>query len=233
MNLWLLIRSAAPTANILAVISLALLTLKILILNGYAAPVHIMHDLGVLMDSILASVVASYVFYLIVVHLHETNEIAITRPYIAKHSARVVGLCNQQLVAYSAASGVPLSFESLTQQTLEHAFSKLNPQEDSPMLFLPQKKPATWLQYLEHYGSKSRQTIAQVFSQMKYLDADLVARLATIDDCSHFDSLELVRSGVTFRNADLVAWAPAFYGYVVACRSLDELLRANASARAA
>ena len=233
MHIWRLIRTASPAANLLAGASLALLVLKILVLNAQPAPLSAVHDLGLLTEAVLASVVASYAFYLVVVHLPDTRDRAVTRPYVAKHSARVVAVCHQQLAGFSHASGISLSLATLTQEVVESAFKKLAPASEAPMLFYPQNKAANWLEYFEYHIGKSRESIARVFAQMKYIDAGLVALLAAIDDCSHFEHLTLTGSDFPVRNTDLTAWAPAFFEYAVACRHLDAMLHTDTPAHAA
>lgn len=233
MHLWQLIRTASPAANFLAGACLVLLVLKILVLNAQPAPLSALHELGVLTEAVLASVVASYAFYLVVVHLPESRDRAITRPYVAKHSGRVVSVCLQQLAAVSSASGISLSLATLTQDEVESAFKKLAPGSESPMLFYPQNKAANWLEYFEYHIEKSRNNIARVFAQMKFIDARLVALLAAIDDCAHFEHLTLTGSDFPVRNADLSAWAPAFFKYATACRHLDSMLRDDAATHAA
>ena len=68
MHLAHLIRTAAPEANLVAGVSLVLLVGKVMVLNRYPAQASGMYEFGVVVESVLSSVLASYAFYLYVVH---------------------------------------------------------------------------------------------------------------------------------------------------------------------
>lgn len=220
-----LVRTASPTANVLAALALTLLLLKLVVLNRVPATVPVFYDLGMLVEAVLSSVVASYAFYLVVVHVKEVSDRSTVRPYILKHSQRVVAACRQQIMAVSTTSGVPLAFESVTREQLTEAFTKLAPYGEAPMIIFP-NNTANWLQYLEYFMRSTKQSIGRVLAQLPFLEARLVAQLASVDDCSHFEHLSLMGSSVPVRNADLSAWAPSFYKYVELCRALSSTLGA-------
>jgi hypothetical protein len=127
-----LIKSAAPGASHLAALALALLALKILVLNRWPASTTPVYELGLLGEAVLASVVASYVFYLLVVHLKEVSDRAVVSPYINRHTNRVVGVCEHQLGDIGRAVGCSLSLETLTEQEVTAAFSKIAPYSAAP-----------------------------------------------------------------------------------------------------
>lgn len=223
MKILHLVRTASPAANALAISALALLLLKLVVLNRIVAPVLLFYDLGLLVESVLASVVASYVFYLVVVHVKEVSDRSTVRPYVLKHSQRVVAACRQQLAALSAASAVQLPLESVTSERITQAFAKLSPYGEAPMIIFPDTT-ANWLQYLEHFMRQTKRSIARVLVQLPFLEAQLIAQLASVDDCSHFEHLSVMGSSIPVRNTDLTAWASSFYKYVELCRSLSATL---------
>lgn len=220
MHLARLVRTASPEANLLAGVSLALLIFKFLVLNRFAAPAVGLYDLGVLFEAILASVVASYIFYLLVIHVKDTSDKSAVRPYVVKHSQRIVDTCRQQLNSFASATGISLSLESVSLAEITQAFTKVSPSGEAPMIYFP-NKTATWLEYLEYNMGRSRQSIARVLAQLPFLEAELVAQLASIDDCSHFEHLTLMGSSIPVRNLDLTAWAPSFHKYVQLCKALS------------
>jgi len=103
------LRSARPEANLLAASALAALLLKILVLNRFPALFFGAYELGLVVEAILASVVASYVFYLFVVHLKSQSDKGAVQPYIVKHTTRVVEDCQSQLLEISKLSGISIS----------------------------------------------------------------------------------------------------------------------------
>lgn len=220
MHVIRLLRTVQPEANILAGSALALLLIKILLLNRLPAVFPGAYDLGLLAEAVLASVVASYVFYLFVVHLKEHGERATVRPYVAKHVVRVISDCHSQLQEIAKASAVAIDLETASPDLITSAFAKINPNSDAPLIFSPTNAHANWLQYFSYHSVRSRESITRVLGQFLYIDAQLVTLLTAIDDCSHFHQLEFLRS-IRVRNQDLTAWASTFAEYCDLCKQLD------------
>jgi hypothetical protein len=134
MRTIILLKSANKAATRLAFAALALLVFKGLVLNRLEAPSPAIYDLGVICDSILASIAASYVFYLLVVHLKESTDKSTLAPYLDRHTLRVVGDCRSQLAEISRISSVPLELETVTEAALERALSAIPPYSDAPLI---------------------------------------------------------------------------------------------------
>ena len=186
-----------------------------------------MSELGVIVEGILGSVIASYVFYLIVVHLKELADKRVIYPHVTKWACRVVGDCNSQLSAVSIQIEAPLDFHHLEKNHVEAAFKKIDPQSNAPLIFSPNNY-ANWPQYFLHYKSRSQRYIYKIMSQLIFLDAKLVAHLTRIDDCSHFNFLEMVAHQPASIN-DMNIFAGTFFEYCIACRELDSYLLGHAA----
>ena len=106
-------RTIPRSLNWLAAFSLTVLLLKVFLLNKISEPIAGMSELGVIVEGILGSVIASYVFYLIVVHLKELADKRVIYPHVTKWACRVVGDCNSQLSAVSIQIEAPLDFHHL------------------------------------------------------------------------------------------------------------------------
>lgn len=221
--LLVLFKSASRPATYLAVGSLALLAAKTLILNRWPAATVVVYDLGVLAEAILASIVASYIFYLLVVHLKEVSDRAAVSPYIDRHTSRVVGDCECQLGDIARAAGTSLTLESLTEKAVSDAFSKLAPYSAAPLVLGTIGNNANWLQYFEYFKVRTRGSIARVLAQLIYLDARRVSLLAEIDDCSHFSSVGHVLH-IQIRNTDLSSFASTFFKYCKLCLELKKYM---------
>lgn len=217
-------KTARPAANLLVALALLLLALKIFILNRFPELFPGAHEAGLIAEAILASVVASYVFYLVVVHLKERSDRADVEPYIRKHATRVVDECQTQLreIGQVVGSGISLSNASLTLIT--DAFRKIPPYSDSPLVFYPAKTHADWFQYFSFHEDRTRESIRRVLAQLLYVDTRLVSLLTVIDDCSHFNLLPLWR-GLRWKNQDLSEFASTFADYCDLCRNLERYLK--------
>lgn len=183
------------------------------------------YELGVVFEGLLASVFASYAFYLIVVHTKETRDKAVIYPHITKWARCVVGDCMSQLNDFAKASGVPLDIAALTEDAIADALKRIDPHANAPLLFALNNY-ANWLQYWFHYRTRSKAYISKIMARLIYLDAPLVSFLTAIDDCSHFFVVESV-SRTPIRNTDMSAFAKSFYDYCLACRRLEQHLDAT------
>lgn len=207
-------RSIPLVANALAAVSLLLLIVKALLLNRISSLFVGAYELGLLVDSILTSVVASYVFYVLIVHFPQAEDRARVRPYLTKHIGYVLSDCRNQL----SAIGLPTT--SVTLPLVTTAFAKLAPFGEAPMTFVPDGSAGNWLQYFEYWMAKTERSIGRVLTQLPFLEAELVALLTAIDDSGHFEHLRLTGSGVPVGNSDLTAWAPSFFEYYRSCEAL-------------
>ncbi|MDX2300360.1 MAG: hypothetical protein NW204_11595 [Xanthomonadaceae bacterium] len=214
-------KSSSREANLLALAASAGLLVKVLVLNRFQEKFFGAYQLGVIVEAVLASVVASYVFYLLVVHSKETSDRAVLQPYIEKHSKRVVADCLLQLADISKASGVSLELATVSKEDVVSAFSKVDPYSQAPLLLSDQSNQyANWFQYFIHHENRSKASIRKLLDQLPFLEAKLVSILTAIDDCSHLNTPSVLLS-VSVRNPDLSAWAKTFHQYCSMCRDLN------------
>jgi hypothetical protein len=224
MDLWKFIKSASRSATYLAVGALATLVVKILILNRWQAPFPFVYDFGVLVEAILASVVASYVFYLLVVHLKEVNDRKTVAPYIDRQSNHVVAYCESQLQAINKVNGTSISLENMSIESITKAFARISPHSDAPLIVGPSiNDHANWIGYFEFHNRKTRDSIGKVMAQLIFLDAKRVSLLASVDDCSHFVMISIL-SNTRFKNTDMSAFAGSFHDYCVSCLAIKQYL---------
>lgn len=208
-------------ANLLAAASLALLFAKILILNRLPSYFEGAYELGLLMEAVLCSIVASYAFFVFVLHFRQVADRRKVLPYVAKHVGRVVGDCQLQLNDVGRATGRRLELESLTLDDINDAFVSLGPYKEAPLTFVPGNSNANWLQYLEHFVEKTQRTIGRVLVQLPYLDAELVRLITLVDDCDHFEHMHLMGSTFPVGNTNLEAWGSSFFEYCERCKTLS------------
>jgi hypothetical protein len=214
-----LLKSASREANFLAVLSILLLVLKVFVLDRIPAPFAGAYETGIIVEGILSSVIASYLFYLFVIHLREFSDKETIQPYIRKHAMRVAGYCAAQVKAVAAAAEHDLSLSGSSVEAVTAAFRKIAPYSDSPVVLASTKKKANWFEYFIYYSERTRESIRRVLIQLPYADAKLVGILTSIDDCAHFHNIAFMRS-IRVNNPDLSNWAANFSEY---CRLCDQL----------
>lgn len=215
-------RTASKEANLLVVFATTLLLIKILILNKFPAIFSGAYEIGVWVDSILASIIASYAFYIVVVHIKERSDKMLLQPYVHKHAEAVVSQCVEQIKAFSKATSVDFDLNSVTEEKVNEAFQKLNPYGESGLI-AELRQPlvyASWMGSMIHYMRETNARIEKIISQPLGLDASTVEILTRVEDCEHFSSLKIFEN-VKMGAKDLTNFSGRFYRYCLVCQELQ------------
>jgi hypothetical protein len=223
----LFIRTIPATLNWLALISLGVLLLKSFVFDKIPEPMRGLSNLGIVVEGLLVSVLASYIFYLIVVHLKGFNDRRHVYPFIIKWADRIVGVCRGQLRDVGKAAGTNLELSSVTFADIEAAMKVIDLHTEAPLLIgvLPFRY-ANWYQYFEFSRNKSKRYFSELMSQLLYLDAELVSLVMAVEGSAHFIVSEGA-AGMPFKNTDLTSHASSFFEYCQLCRALDAYLSTN------
>lgn len=222
----LFVRTIPSALNWLALAATTVLLVKIFWLNTIPELLPGLSQLGLIFEGVLASVLASYFFYLIVVHYKETKDRKVIYPSILKWARSIVGACEGQLSEFSKHTNHITTLSSLSKQDIEVMFQKIAPYSNAPLAF-DLGHYANWMQYFEHYKSRSKRSTAKIMEQLVFLEAPLVAHLTKVDDCNHFMIVEMLLHR-KISNTDLSSFADTFFDYCVACRELDAYLKSHA-----
>jgi hypothetical protein len=222
MHIFKLMKSAAVEANFLAVASILILLVKISILNKYPSWLPIFFDLGILLESILASIVAGYVFYIFVNHLQEFQRNKVVFPFIFKQSQRIVGECKSQLIEVSKHVELAFELSTVRLENIIAAFTKLDPKADAPLIMGNTGNYGTWLQFFEHHNFRTKERIRKLLDQLPYVPAKMLAIISEIEDSSHFAHTRTLQNK-TIKNENLSFHADSFYKYCKLCRELELL----------
>ncbi len=216
-----ILRTVRPEANWLFLISLALLIFKLFVLNQYTEIFNGAYELGLIFEAILVSVLASYIFYFFVVHIKEYSDRLHTKPYIQKHALLPVGDCVRQLFEFARIVNTPMPLEKIDEVLISSAFQKIDPYSNAPLILGPSNLHANWFQYFDYHRNRTRESISRVFSQLIYVDAELISILSAIDECSHFSHLNMfLNSQVS--NQNMLAWVSDFTSYCELCQQLND-----------
>ncbi len=173
------------------------------------------------------SILASYVFYLIVVHLKAFNDRRHVYPFIMKWADRIVGVCRGQLRDMGKAAGMDLQLSTVTHAEIEAAMKVVNPHTNAPLLIgVAPFRYANWYQYFEFSRNKSKRYFSELMSQLLYLEAELVSLVMAVEGSAHFVVSEAA-AGMPFKNTDLSSHANSFFEYCELCRALDDYLSDN------
>jgi len=222
------ISTAPRLLNILALSSLVLLIFKIIELNDIKELFNGAYELGVILETILSSILASYIFYMVVVHLKEFKDRKYIYPLILKWTNIVVGCCITQLREIGEASNISIDLNNVTEQSLKTAFGKINPNNQAPLLLGFPGTYANWIQYMLYYKRRTKSNIEKIVSQILFIESKLFSKVLDVDDCLHFSRIEEV-SAMPLKNTDISFMASSFYKYCVLCKELKGLIDVSKS----
>lgn len=186
--------------------------------------------LGQIVESLCANLIAASVFFVIVSLRLEGRSQAILRPYIKKHSDRLVGDATALLTELSRASGVQLNFENVTQQELSSALASINVATTHPNLVMGSlTQRANWIQYFDYQRRRSQGTVRRLLIQARFLEPHHIRLITEIDETSFFRMVELYVNLPSGHFSNLQCVSDTIFEYILAARSLDQYGQAEFS----
>ena len=220
-----LISSAALEANVLVSLAAATLLVKILLLNKLPQPFAGAFELGVVAEAVLASIVASYVFYLLVVHLPEHRAKMLIEPFVKKHLTRIVGDGMAIVHDIGQSSGTELNFLTCTKEELQASLKRIEILSESPLVIGPTYRPANWLEFFAYRVGRTRSSAQKLMQRITILNAKRIKLITDIDDCNYFNMVESYVHQNTRAGSTLEFISDVQHKYLLLCRELHELER--------
>lgn len=218
-----LLRSAAKEANILALLALGLLAIKIFIANRIPQIFPGAYEAGIIVEAILASIIASYVFYILVAHLPLFRTQMQVEPFFVRHLGRMIGDGQAILHDISQKSGSELDLSSVTQSELHDSLEKIAISSESPLLLLPENRNANWLEFFLYRANRTRESAEELIKRINLLNGDRIKLVTEIDDCSYFRMLDSYARKTYRPDAKLNFISDAMYKYLSLCRELKRI----------
>ena len=169
---------------------------------------------------ICLSIISSYVFYFIVVHIKTVQDKENIGQFVSGKVRNVIGNYKSQIGELKKAANNSSKEVFLEKKDIEAIFLSINPQGQAPLLIGGPGNYAKWLQYMDYHKSRTQGSIQKVFVKIPFLDSKLVALLAKIDDCTHFMVIDH-SANRRVSNTDMSAWASSFYDYGLLCKELE------------
>src|SRR5688500_395906 len=137
-------KTASFAANLAVAISLFFLIFKVAVLDQVPQWFPFGHEYGLAVDRLLGSIVVSYVFYILVVHLKEWRGKERLRPYIEKYARSIYGQCEGQLNELGKVLGQDLTLSTVTRDEVGVAFKCISPHSSAPLVLGQTGTPANW-----------------------------------------------------------------------------------------
>lgn len=214
------ITSVRPAINVIFICAIISIIAMEGWLNSMPEVVSWGHEFGVVYFKICLSIISSYVFYFIVVHIKAVQDKENIGVFVSGKVRNILGDYKSQIAVLKNAANNTTEGVYLDKADIETICLSINPQAQSPLLLGGLGNYGNWLQYLDYHKSRTQGFIQKVFIKMPFLETKLVSLLAKIDDCTHFMVLGYTANR-QFNNTDLSAWASGIYDYSVLCEELD------------
>ncbi|OCH53329.1 hypothetical protein A6E08_21460 [Vibrio lentus] len=214
-----LMRSSNRTISMLALLSIT----SILAIDLYFGELpELFHGGEKLLNAyynFCIGLVASYVFYLIVVHVKEQSDKDNVKTYVFSKSRRVVGNYKSVIRAIKKEVGYMGEEDYFEQEKIHEFFLKVVPNSDAPMISSYDSSRLNWVQFLNDYRMSSIQLIDKILKIMPYLDTEHIRLLSAIEDSHYFIEINGL-SGIG--NPDISIWSKTFYKYSLDCKALEK-----------
>jgi hypothetical protein len=163
--------------------------------------------------------VASFIFYVVVIHVRRQRDKEDVRPFIRAKTGRICeqakkligGLRGKNVMKYDR-HYYP-SYEE-TKTLCKH----IRAHDPSPRLVKGRRVP--WHEFMTHLMDSTKQEIASIYAVSHLLDTDYLKLLMDIEECGHFAFLEM--SGYALE-PDLSFFAAGqIYDYIEKVRALEQ-----------
>lgn len=184
MAMWRFLSTVDAPYHLIGLGSATALLFKVIILNDIPAPLHFMSAVSPVVEGILGSVIASYIFYLFCIHPPVYADKKTSASFVNFILKRINVSFEEHLKGISAT----LNYES-TADEFYTAFTGINPfTKNAPLLlqFSPQQIRADWFQYFENENSRIQKEILRLMDSRLTLDTEIIYILNKINDSSWF-----------------------------------------------
>jgi hypothetical protein len=210
-------RTANRAASISFLTSLIALLVKVIFLNPIPASTPQIYDLGLVADSLLTSIVGSYIFYLLVVHLKETEDKKMLAPYLKSKANSLVGKCEMLLKRIGQRSERSLELSNLKLEDLSYALSKFNLLSDAPHMVGAFQ--SNWSLFFDYHEDYSKNDISDLLGKMIFLDAEFIKLVLALEESEHMKIGAILRKAYV-NHPDLSVYAKTLFEYCQQCLAL-------------
>jgi len=215
--------------NIIAVsiylnFSLVLAICSILIMEMYLLDVPEVvpwgAEFGNVYYKLCISLIASYIFYFIVVHVKSQSDKENINLFVAPKVNAIINHHSALIKDLKKAASCEIDGTYLSEDDLNLIFSKINPRSEAALIIDMSGNKANWIQYLHYYQTRTQENIKKIFDHMPFLDSKLVRLIAELDDCRHFSVISATVSR-SWNNTDMSSWSSSFHDYSIRCKNIE------------
>jgi hypothetical protein len=184
IKIWRFLSSADALYHWIGLGSLAVLLIKVLVLNGIAAPLRFMSAVSPVVESVLGSVIASYIFYMFCIHPPVFAEKKTSAVFVNFILTRIKKSFEDHMRGISPT----LSYDSAADDFYK-AFTGIAPFTNTAPLLIqvsPQMIYADWFGYFHNENTRINEEITRLMDSRLNLNTEMTFILNLINDSSWF-----------------------------------------------
>ena len=193
-------------------------------------------EIGVLIERVCMSYIASYVFFLFGVHWKSVQDKERVNPYIEKQVYDITYEAKSLADSMKKACQTKYPEKFPTQSDVVLMCSVLHPKHDSPLKAHAFDKSerigdgnANWLHYMMWTINAHKCNIKKLLAIIPFLDADLVHILSDLEDCEFFEQIEKTYPNEHLTNYNLQFLNSGLNTYFRLIQKLDDYYYNNLS----
>lgn len=154
------------------------------------------HILGEVVVNLSLAFIASYIFYLIVVHIKTQKDKEIIHKHIHIKIGAIISDSKILIKEMAKASNYQLTSDYPNEKELFNICSNIRLDSNGPMVIGKNNVQANWAQYLDFMKRRTEKHIQEIFLFMQYLDTYLISSLYSIQDSYYYKYIGFISSGM-------------------------------------
>ena len=150
------------------------------------------HELGQIFYKLCMSYISAFIFYFLVVHIKQQKDKQNLYTYVAEKIDIIISDAEDLTKKMSDGANMKFASKYPSNPELQLFSNTLDPHSNAPLLLGTSGNYANWIQYFSYSKRRSKEAIQKIFTQMPFLETELVSILANLEDTSHFWYWELI-----------------------------------------
>ena len=144
------------------------------------------YEFGQIIYKLCISYISAFIFYFLVVHIKQQKDKQNLYTYVAEKMDIIIS--DAECLTKEISNAVKMKFSSKypSNSELQHFSKNLDPHSNAPLLLGTSGNHANWIQYFSYSRRRSKEAIQKIFTQMPFLETELVRILANLEDTPHF-----------------------------------------------
>ena len=180
---------------------------------------------GEIFFNIFLAIIASYIFYFIVVHNKDFNEKKIVSNIFKLKLQNIIDVENTTLNKLLELAKVSINENTITIDTLKSVFHKIKVNQNFDLMFSEiQVYEYKLLDFLRFYSNQTNSIIKDIY-QLPHLEAVLIQKLNNIETSDYIKMIALFDGFKEYEQSDLFPFAESFFEYQKLVEELSEYIR--------